>query len=134
MTPLPRNVRNNNPGNVEDTELDWEGLDDPPTDGAYLRFKKPEYGFRCAARCLLTDYRRGETSVVRLITSWAPPTENDTAAYVTDVAGKMGVTEDATLSLPADLPALLKAIALHEGGCPWADSVIELGISLEQSG
>lgn len=129
-----RNVRNNNPGNVEADELDWMGLADPPTDGPYLVFTDPKYGFRCAARCLLTDYGRGETTVTALITSWAPPSANDTAAYVIDVAEKMGTSADATLSLPAELRPLLKAIALHEGGCPWADSVIEAGIELERSG
>jgi len=131
---VPRNVRNNNPGNVEASELDWQGLADPPTDGVYLVFTDPKWGFRCMARCLMTDYRRGMVTVDQLITSWAPPSENNTHAYVTDVAGRLGQGLDETLSLPAELLPLLKAIATHEGGCPWPDQVIQAGIDSERSG
>ena len=130
----PRNVRNNNPCNVEADELDWLGLADPPTDGPYLVFKDPKYGFRAAARCVLTDYRHGKTTTRLLITSWAPPSENDTEAYVTNVSEDLAQDPDATLALPGQLLPLLKAMAKQEGGCPWADSVIEQGIALEQSG
>jgi hypothetical protein len=84
------------------------------------------------ARILRGDYSEGCVTVHELINRWAPPVENDTSAYVTDVAGRLNIDMDETLALPEQLPALLKAIAIHEGGCPWPDSVIQLGIDLER--
>ena len=103
-------------------------------DARFIRFIAPQYGFRAMARILLGDYREGHQSVHALINCWAPPIENDTSAYVTDVAKRLGVDPDETLTLPFALPGLLQAIALQEGGCPWAQSVIQLGIDLERSG
>lgn len=131
---LDRNVRLNNPGNVDRTSIVWQGMSALQTDPRFITFIAPQWGFRCMARILNGDYREGCVSVHALIDRWAPPIENDTSAYVTDVANRMGVLIDATLSLPAQLLPLLKAIAIHEGGCPWADSVLQLGIDLERAG
>jgi hypothetical protein len=131
---VPRNVRLNNPGNVDRTSIVWRGMSALQPDPRFITFTDPKWGFRCMARILLGDYREGERSIHSLIDRWAPPVENNTSAYVTDVAERMGVGLDETLSLPAQLLPLLKAIAIHEGGCPWPDSVVQLGIDLERSG
>jgi hypothetical protein len=131
---VPRNVRLNNPGNVDRTSIVWQGMSAIQSDPRFITFIAPQWGFRCMARILLGDYREGAVSVHELINRWAPPVENDTGAYVTDVAERCRVDLDATLSLPPQLLPLLKAIAIHEGGCPWQDSVIQLGIDLERSG
>ncbi len=131
---VPRNVRLNNPGNVDRTTIAWVGMSAVQADPRFITFIAPQYGFRCMARILWGDYREGHQSVHALINIWAPPIENNTSAYVMDVAKHLGVDPDETLTLPAALPGLLKAIAIHEGGCPWADSVIQLGIDLERSG
>jgi hypothetical protein len=129
----PRNVRNNNPGNVDRTSIVWQGMSAVQSDPRFITFVSPQWGFRCAARILLGDYHEGCVTVHELINRWAPPIENDTGAYVTDVAKALTVGIDETLSLPAQLLLLLKGIAVHEGGCPWADSVVQLGIDLERS-
>jgi hypothetical protein len=130
----PRNVRLNNPGNVERTTIRWQGMSALQDDARFIRFVAPQWGFRCMARILKGDYAQGDTSVHALIDRWAPPVENDTSAYVMDVANRLGVDMDETLALPDELLPLLKAIAIHEGGCPWPDSVVQLGIDLERSG
>jgi hypothetical protein len=132
--PRPRNVRNNNPGNVERTSILWQGMSALQPDARFITFVAPQWGFRCMARILKGDFREGCVTVHELIDRWAPPVENDTQAYVTDVANRMAVGIDETLSLPDALLPMLKAIAQHEGGCPWADSVVQLGIDLERSG
>jgi hypothetical protein len=132
--PLPRNVRLNNPGNVDRTSIPWQGMSAIQADPRFITFVGPQWGFRCMQRILLGDFREGSTTVHQLIDRWAPPVENDTSAYVTDVATRMGIGIDETLSLPAQSLPLLKAIAIHEGGCPWPDSVVQLGIDLERSG
>jgi hypothetical protein len=100
-------------------------------DPRFIRFIAPQWGFRCMARILKGDYREGCVTVHELIDKWAPSVENDTSAYVTDVAQRVGVDMDQPLVFPDQMLPLLKAIAIHEGGCPWDDSVIQLGIDLE---
>ncbi len=131
---LPRNVRLNNPGNVDRTTIKWVGMSATQDDARFIRFIAPQYGFRCMARILLGDYREGHQTVHALINLWAPPEENNTDAYVIDVAKHLGVDPDETLTLPSALPSMLQGMAIHEGGCPWAASVIQLGIDLERSG
>jgi hypothetical protein len=134
---VPRNVRNNNPGNVDRTSIAWQGMSAVQSDPRFIVFTAPQWGFRCAARILLGHFREGLQSVHALINEWAPPSENNTSVYVTDVAKEMRVGIDETLALPTQLLPMLKAIAHHEGGeeagCPWPDSVIQLGIDLERS-
>lgn len=129
----PRNVRLNNPGNVDRTSIVWQGMSAIQDDPRFIRFIAPQWGFRCMARILKGDYREGAVTVHELIDRWAPPVENDTSAYVYDVAIRVNVDMDQPLTFPDQLPSLLKAIAIHEGGCPWADSVVQLGIDLERS-
>lgn len=130
---VPRNVRNCNPGNVDRTSIRWQGMSAIQDDPRFIRFIAPQWGFRCMARILKGDYAEGFQSVHALIDRWAPPVENNTSSYVTDVAGRLGVGVDDVLTFPDQLPAMLRAIAIHEGGCPWGDDVIQLGIDLEQS-
>jgi len=131
---LPRNQRNNNPGNVDRTDIQWLGMaKDQSSDPRFIVFVAPEWGFRCMARILQGHFDKGATTVKDLINSWAPPVENDTSAYVTDVANRMGVDVDAPLMFPSQLAPILKAIAIHEGGCPWPDSTISQGIRLALS-
>ena len=130
---VTRNVRLNNPGNVDRTSIHWQGMSPIQDDPRFIRFIGPQWGFRCMARILRGDYREGCTTIHQLIDRWAPPVENDTSAYVVDVAQRVCVDMDQPLTFPDQLLPLLKAIAVHEGGCPWDDSIIHLGIDLEQS-
>ena len=52
-----------------------------------------------------------------IIDRWAPPVENNTSAYVNNVAGYMGISADAPLTWDAaQLRALVAAIIRHENG------------------
>lgn len=131
---VPRNVKNLNPGNVDRTSIVWQGMSPIQSDPRFITFVAPQWGFRCMARILKGDYREGCLTVHQIIDKWAPPTENNTSAYVIDVAQRLGVGIDDALVFPPQLLGLMKAIAIHEGGCPWPDSVIQLGIDLESHG
>ena len=134
---LTRNVRLCNPGNVDRTTIKWQGMSALQDDPRFIRFVAPQWGFRCMARILLGHYHEGLQTLHSLIgdphQGWAPANENDTNAYVIDLSTRMNVGIDETLALPQQLPPLLRFIAIHEGGCPWPDSVIQLGIDLERS-
>lgn len=137
MSDTPRNVRLANPGNVDRTSIKWQGMSAIQDDPRFIRFVAPQWGFRCATRILRGHYLTGHTTIRSLIgdpmDGWAPENENDTGAYETDVSTRMDVGLDETLVLTVHLLPLLKAIAIHEGGCPWPDSVVQLGIDLERS-
>lgn len=130
-----RAERNNNPGNIE-KGIAWKGLDPTRADSRFAVFTAPEWGFRAMARILLGDWREGQNTVRSLIHEWAPPHENDTGAYVSQVARALGVQPDAPINVPAKLPDLLRAIARHETGywpASWTPAVIERGILLERT-
>ena len=41
-----------------------------------------------------TWYLRGKDTIAALITTWAPPSENDTAAYIKFVSDRVGINPD----------------------------------------
>ena len=132
---VSRAERNNNPGNI-DKGLSWKGLDASRTDPRFAVFIAPEWGFRAMARILLGDWREGQNTVRSLINEWAPPSENDTGAYVKAVAKELRVLPDGPIDVPSRLRDLLRAIARVEaGGVPasWTDAVIDRGILLERA-
>lgn len=133
----PRGVRNNNPGNIDRTGVVWQGEDRSAAAMAQERrfcvFTTPEAGFRALAKTLLTYQRKhGLRTVKEIINRWAPPVENNTAAYVHRVAEEVGVggTEIVSLTRPVTLFRLVRAIARHENGrLYWSDAVIEGGVN-----
>jgi hypothetical protein len=84
----PRGIRNNNPLNIDDDGEAWEGLDSPRSDGRFLRFTSMVYGCRCALRTFNTYYNRGVKTLREIISTWAPPSENDTENYIKTVKSR----------------------------------------------
>jgi hypothetical protein len=80
-------------------------------------------GVRAAGLQLSKDVQNGFTTITTLITSWAPPSENDTAAYISDVSSRAGIAACEPLSWPEDEVAIIQAMAYHENGYnPMSDS------------
>src|SRR5207248_4673070 len=86
---IPRSVRNNNPGNIGRTHIAWEGLATPDEmtpeqqeETRFAVFSAPEWGFRALARDLHSKWVRGLDTIRKIITVYAPPSENDTEAYI----------------------------------------------------
>jgi hypothetical protein len=101
-------VRNNNPGNIE------------ARDGSFRRYTSMAEG--AAALRSDIDYkidRDGLNSVRQIISKYAPPTkngkfENNTAAYITDVAQRLDVDPDDPIGSPEQRRKLVEAIINHE--------------------
>lgn len=127
-----RGLRNNNPGNIRYDGTAWDGMDSPPQDDlGFVRFVTPEYGIRALAK-VLQSYKNkyGLNTVQGIISRWAPPSENNTTAYISDVAGELGVTPNQPLD-DTHLPGLISAIIKHENGLdPYAANTIDAGIAL----
>lgn len=131
---MTRGLRNNNPGNIEYDGTTWEGLATPPSDGTFFVFIDAVYGIRAMGR-VLSNYVALDgvpSTVSALITRWAPPTENDTPAYIADVDAQLGLTPgNDAIDLAVSLPALVAAIIQHENGLqPYSAATIAQGLSL----
>lgn len=123
-----RGIRNNNPGNIEyNAKNNWRGQ--VGSDGRFVIFDSPLNGLRASAKLLKNKMKAGKTTIGELIASWAPPHENNTAAYIAAVARAVGVDSRASLTA-AHIPALLKAIVRHEnGGNPYSDELIQQAVA-----
>jgi hypothetical protein len=137
-----RSVRNNNPGNLNKGQP-WQGLmpagylnPEQAHEDRFAVFKSSEWGFR--AMCvILRNYQtmHGISTVNDVIRRWAPPFENNTAAYTQAVAREMGVGASDKLNLldRETVRKLAKAIARHEtGGWDglWKDTDLDRGLTL----
>lgn len=132
---VARGIRNNNPGNIEyNPGVPWQGLDNPPSDGRFCRFKTAPYGIRALCRVLITYQDKHDVRTVRkIINRWAPPNENNTDSYVNAVSGAVGVTPDHKLNVHDfdTLSKLVQAIIRHENGSqPYTEGQITKGLVL----
>lgn len=111
----PLGMRNNNPGNIRVSDIAWQGK--VGNDGQFEQFATPEAGVRAAMVNLRTSISvDGNDTLAKAISKWAPPNENNTAAYIADVSKKTGISPDATLN-PNDkgqMSSVLSAIFQHE--------------------
>lgn len=131
---MTRGLRDNNPGNIEYDGTTWEGLANPPSEGGYCVFISVIYGIRAIAR-ILSNYIAVDgvaSTVSDIITRWAPPPTNDTAAYIADVDDRLGLTPgNDAIDLSSSLAVLIAAIIQHENGIqPYSADTINQGISL----
>ena len=123
-----RGIRNNNPGNIRDFGIKWNGLIGRD-EGGYAIFDTAINGIRAMVIDLRTGFRRdGEDSVREIITEYAPPVENITSAYIDAVSKALDVGPDEVFS-ESRMPELITAIIYHENGRqPYPDAVIDQAI------
>jgi len=98
--------RRNNPGNLRN--VGGQG---------FQTFGSTEEGFRAMAHQLQLYGQRHNDTIQGIISKWAPSSENNTAAYIANVAKKTGFssTEHLNLNDPTVLSKLMVAMAQQEG-------------------
>jgi len=116
----PRGIRNHNPGNIRWGDP-WQGLIPKAkrTDTAFCQFESAAYGIRALARTLITYQDKYDLRTIRqIVTRWAPPVENNTAAYIHAVSNQTGFPPDQKLDMHeyAQLYGVVGAIIRHENG------------------
>lgn len=125
---IPRGIRNNNPLNIRIGNT-WLGETKEPTDSEFEQFISVKYGLR-AAFCILRRYiRRYHRDTIRkIVSSWAPASENDTEKYISFVAHTMMITADDTIRYEDEekMCRLVQAMARMECG-----QVIEMNTIVE---
>lgn len=110
MRELPRGLRNRNPGNIRRSAVRYKG-EVESGDAAFKAFRTMAWGYR-AMFVLLHTYRvrHGVATLRGMIARWAPPSENDTEAYLRTVARRSGIDPDAAIDT-RDQPAMTRIVA-----------------------
>jgi hypothetical protein len=114
----------NNPGNIEwvnDPRQRWKGM--VAKKGRFGVFDTMQNGVRAIGGELKAAVRKKQVTLRPIIYEWAPPGENNTDAYLRDVAQQVGVGTDQVIDVDANRAAIARAIARHENG--YVDSSID---------
>ena len=132
---LPRGIRNNNPGNIRHG-ANWLGLNPNGRniDSAFCVFESPVLGIRALAKVLI-NYKKihGLNTVRQIVSRYAPPNENQTAAYIQTVAKQLEVYPDTKIDIEKRgvLTVFIKAVIRMENCIqPYSDETIQKGIDL----
>jgi hypothetical protein len=131
----PRGIRNNNPGNIDRDGTTWQGLAaDQSSDSRFCVFIDAQHGIRALVEILLTYQTvHGLKTITAMITRWAPPSENDTSAYIAAVCGGTGIGADTPVDMhDANVCRLISAaIIAHENAdYRYPDDVLSAGMAL----
>lgn len=124
---VPRGIRNNNPLNIR-RGSNWKGLREVQTDPAFCQFKTMVWGIRAAFR-LMRNHISGfggtrpcRDTVAKLVSVWAPATENDTKAYISSVCKWAGCTPATRIDPHDDILIICIARAMAKVECgQWLD-------------
>jgi hypothetical protein len=127
-------MRQNNPGNLRPSIVPWMGQ--TGSSGGFCKFKDMSYGLRAMAVDLSNKITKdGLNTIQKIITKYAPPSENDTQAYIDSVSDSTGWA--ATMPIPfnsSNLARLIRAQLNVEQGAHYADMItdadIQEGISM----
>ncbi len=142
--PNIRGIRNNNPGNLRIANVAWEGKipREKNTDGSFEQFCAPEFGIRALVKNALNYQNKYNLWTPRaMIWKWAPPNENNSDKYVTDVvnmfhsssypkAKEIGADTSFSMTDPELAYCMTCGIITKECGIqPYPDNVIKRAIN-----
>lgn len=141
-----RGYLNNNPGNMDRGEPPWNGeIRDVAmcqndmqrmemTHGRFCVFERAVMGIRAMAKNLLAYHDRLSCDTIReYIERWAPPNENNTEAYVAQVASRLACSPDEPIEIrdPKVMEAIIDGIIRVEcAGMPYEGNEIAEGVAL----
>jgi hypothetical protein len=102
---MPAPLRNNNPGAMM-------------PGGRLAQYPDMQTGLQAMDANLASYGKQGVNTLTGVISKWAPPNENNTQAYIQDVAQRLGIkpTQPIDLSNPAVRQLISTGIMLHENG------------------
>lgn len=133
----PRGIRNNNPLNIRKGNS-WQGEKSPQTDNEFEQFESMTMGVRAGLKILrnyITGYdghRQPIDTIEKVITRWAPPSENDTRKYIDRVSALTGIHPRQTLwfNRRRDIVAIVDAMIRVECGQSIDTKIIESAYDL----
>lgn len=118
---IPRGLRNNNPLNIrKNPNNKWQGAV-KGSDPEFETFATCVWGVR-AAFIIIRNYLRNPKlpakTIAGIIARWAPPSENNTSAYISRVCqlAFVNANDKADFSNEAMMCSLVKAMIIVENG------------------
>lgn len=129
----PRGIRNNNPLNIRKGN-NWQGERHPQTDPAFEEFRSLELGLR-AGFIILRNYIKARppvNTIAKIITRWAPPSENNTQRYIQVVSKRSGIAPDTIIKFEQKnlLCRMVQAMCWQECGVEISFGKIENAYAL----
>ena len=134
-TPKFRGELCSNPFNIDESKNKWLGKSAIEKDKRLEEFDEPLYGIR-AGIVLLKNYyyRYGLKTVSAIYDRYAPPNENDTEAYKSFMAKRLGVGIDEEFDFEEKVFDLAKAtIHMEQGRVIYPDEMIQKAIDMALS-
>jgi hypothetical protein len=117
---LSRGIRNNNPGNLIITNETWKGKISKKlnTDGRFEQFTDIKFGIRAMLRDLIHDIDKGKNTIRKLISEYAPKSENNTELYIQSVCKALSLAPDEQIKNVDSLflVTLARSIIKYENG------------------
>lgn len=99
----------------------WKGEIQPSKDKLFKQFETMAWGYRAAFK-LLYNYQHinGCTMLEDFISRWAPPSENNTRAYIAAVAKETGLSDVSRINTlnGEQMQAIVAAMSRVENGIP----------------
>ncbi|WCM21357.1 hypothetical protein NDK50_07890 [Paraburkholderia bryophila] len=117
---VSRGIRNNNPGNIEYGAF-TRSAGATGSDGRFAVFATMQEGMRATEKLLQSYVSRGYDTIRTMISRWAPGSENNTKAYIEDVAKRLGLSADSKIS-KNQIGDVAQAIFSHENGIAYANT------------
>ncbi len=123
-----REERINNPFGLKRNGIPWHGLAPVQTDPTLCQFDSVNSGLVAGFKNLHNQWVLHRLNTVNaIIDKYAPPVENDTQAYKSDVCDRLGVGPDDPLNMDDNdvLCKFGKDIIIHENGrCLYDDALL----------
>ena len=118
----PRGIRNKNPGNLRYGRFAKSHGAIGQDPAGFAIFPTMQAG-KAAMADLLQSYRHhGVDTISAMVSKYAPSSENNTAAYISDVARQTGIDPNAHLT-SAQYAFVQRAMMLHENGARYASMI-----------
>lgn len=109
-------IQNNNPGNIRyNPANNWVGQIGQDYRG-FCIFDSLVHGIRAMMKIILNDLNEGDNTIEKLIYEYAPPSENNTELYISQVCSWSNISRDQILSWnnSSQICALISAMIRKE--------------------
>lgn len=126
-------IRNNNPLNIRyNPRNNWVGQ--VGENKGFCVFSSMAYGFRASYKLITSYISKGYNTIEKIVTRWAPPTENDTEAYIRYISyetiiDRNHVLTDCNIHDYWTKLIILRAMARMESGLDIDEQTINLYIN-----
>lgn len=129
---MTRGLRNNNPGNIRQSAVNYVGEVKPSKDNAFKQFESMAHGYRAMFVLLDAYHRKGFRTLRQMINRYAPPVENHTDKYLHFVAELAGVAPDDVVDTKDHdtMVKIVSAMSRMENGVAANSADVEAGWQL----